>query len=97
MTSKPSAAKENTGTLAGLYDVDANNRTAEITIAVKNDIPSYTLRGYAVTYDDAEGKAQKISLPDLKPGCEQTLTLPNINSGFNFTIVRPDGSAVIRY
>lgn len=65
--------------------------------ARQHDIPSYTLRGYAVTYDDAEGKAQKISLPDLKPGSEQTLTLPNINSGFNFAIVRPDGSAVIRY
>jgi beta-glucuronidase len=94
---KPASAKANTGTLANLYEVDVNNRAAEITIAVKQDIPSYTLRGYMLTFADADGRQQHIDLPDLTPGSEHTMTLPNINSGFHFRILRPDGSTVLTY
>ena len=94
---KPASAQENTGTLANLYDVDTSNRSAQITLAVKQDIPSYTLRGYTLTFDDAEGTQQRFPLPDLQPGSTHTLMLPNVNSGFNFQVCRPDGSTVLRY
>ena len=94
---KPAGQAENKGTLANLYDIDTNNHDAEITIQVKQDIPTYTLRGYSIAYTDDQGTLRSIALPDLKPGDTYTLILKNTNSGFNFDIVRHDGTSVLTY
>lgn len=94
---KPELGAKNEGTLANMYEIDNSNKSAVITIRVKNDIPSYSLRGYRISYADNHGKAQNINLPDLKPGDEHTFVLNNVNKSYNFNIVRPDGSIVLRY
>ena len=94
---KPAGQKENKGTLANLYDVDADNHDAEVTIQAKNDIPSYILRGYRVTYNDSKGQLNSIDLPNLLPGQSHTFILRNANSSFNFEIMRNDGSSVLTY
>jgi len=94
---KPAGVAENKGTLANLYDIDAANHDAEITLTVKDNIPSYTLRGYSIDYLDYEGQPQHLALPDLQPGTSHTLILRNMNRGFNFTVLRRDGGVAINY
>ncbi|MBO4753469.1 MAG: hypothetical protein J5543_02655 [Bacteroidales bacterium] len=94
---KPAGQAENKGTLANLYDIDTNNHDAEITIQVKNDIPTYILRGYSIAYTDDKGDFNTIALPELKPSDSHTFILKNANPGFNFDIVRRDGSSVLTY
>lgn len=93
----PANSNKNEGTLANLYEVDANNHDAEITIKVKNDIPSYTLRGYRVEYKDANGKAQKLELPALSPGNEHKFVLKNVNKCYNFNVVRHNSIPCLKY
>jgi beta-glucuronidase len=94
---KPAGQKENVGTLANLYDVDALNHDAEITLQVKHDIPSYNLRGYRILYVDAKGLTQFLSLPNLNPGDSYSFVMKDVNSGFNFDIIRKDGTSVLKY
>ena len=94
---KPAGSQENTGTLANLYDVVAVNHDAEVTLRVKDNIPSYVLRGYSITYTDADGLSRSLALPDLQPGQSHTFVIPNANSSFNFDIRRPNGSISLAY
>ena len=72
-------------------------RDAEVTLQVSDDIPSYTLRGYSVRYVTQQGETMRIHLPDLAPGVQHEMILRDLNDGFNFDILRPDGSAVLSY
>lgn len=72
-------------------------RDAEVTLQVSDDIPSYTLRGYSVRYLTKQGETMRIHLPDLAPGVQHEMILRDLNDGFNFDILRPDGSAVLSY
>lgn len=94
---KPAGQKENTGTLANMYDIDANTSDAEITVRVKQDIPSYCLRNYTVKFLDKTGNTQLLSLPNIQPGQEVTIILKDVNPGFNFEILRKNGSVVLKY
>ena len=94
---KPAGQQENQGTLANLYEVNDANRDAEITIEVKQDIPTYTLRGYRIAYCDINGALQTLPLPTLKPGDTFTFVMKNVNKGYNFDIQRQDGSTVLKY
>lgn len=94
---KPAGQKEHVGTLANLYDVDASNHSAQVTLRVKSDIPAYTLRGYRLTYVLRDGSVAEEPLPDLAPGQTFTVVLNEVNEGYNFQVVRPDSSSVIIY
>lgn len=94
---KPANALKNEGSLAGQFEVDANNRDAQICLQVKNTIPSYTLHGYTLKFEDGNGTMQTISLPDMQPGERYPLVLKNINSQYNFEVLRPNGFSVIKY
>lgn len=94
---KPAGQQADENTLANLYEANDQNHDAEITIRVKNDIPSYSLRGYKVTYKDRNGKSQIMALPVLTPGQDYTFILKNVNKGFNFEVTRRDGSVTIKY
>ena len=94
---KPAGQAENKGTLANLYDIDASNHDAEITIQVKKDIPTYTWRGYRIAYFDDENQLRHIDLPNLCPGDTFSFVLKNANSGFNFEILRKDGTSSLTY
>lgn len=45
----------------------AGGTQAEVTIAVKNSLPSYTLRGYTLVWDSVDGE-RSLPLPVLNPG-----------------------------
>ena len=94
---KPANAKKNEGSLAGQFEVDSQNRDAQICLQVKNSIPSYTLRGYTLRYADNEGRMQNITLPDMQPGKSYPLVLKNINAQYSFEVMRPNGFSVIKY
>lgn len=94
---KPANAKKNEGSLAGQFEVDSQNRDAQICLQVKNSIPSYTMRGYTLRYADIEGRMQTIALPDMQPGEKYPLVLKNINAQYAFEVVRPNGFSVIKY
>ena len=72
-------------------------RDAEVTLQVLDDIPSYTMRGYSLQYVTEKGEQVRIALPELAPGSTYDLTLRDLNEGFHFDILRPDGSAVLNY
>jgi beta-glucuronidase len=94
---KPAGKNENVGTLANIYEIDSNISDAEITVRVKQDIPSYCLRNYKVQFLDKSGNTQSISLPYIQPGQDVTLILKEVNPGFNFKIIRKDGSVALSY
>ncbi len=74
-----------------------NKTTAKIEIRVKNDIPSYTLRGYKLKYTNNNKKPYEISLSELKPGETFTTNITDINPQFHFKIERPGKFIVIEY
>lgn len=93
----PANAKKNEGSLAGQFEVDAQNRDTQICLQVKNTIPSYILRGYQLKYVDGNGHPQTIALPDMQPGEKYPMVLKNINAKYAFEVVRPNGFSVIKY
>ena len=64
---KPANAKVNKGSIANLYETDDANRAAEVTLQVKNDIPTYTLRNYRIEYERTDGTTVSIPLLTLIP------------------------------
>ena len=93
----PANSQKSGDALAGQVVIDATDHDARITLSVKNTIPSYTLHGYLLKYDDGNGKTQTVALPDLKPGNKHTLVLKNINPQYSFEVMRPNGFSVIKY
>ena len=94
---KPANAKVNKGSIANLYETDDANRAAEVTLQVKNDIPTYTLRNYRIEYERTDGTTVSIPLLTLIPGRKYTLMLTDINASFSFYVKRSDGSIVLQY
>lgn len=70
----------------------AEGTQAEVTIVVKNSLPSYTLRGYTLVWDTADGE-KTILLPVLKPGDRFTATIGGTDSHKKprVRVVRPTG------
>lgn len=96
-TVKPAGQQREEGTLANLYDLDAQSQDAEVTLQVKSDIPSYSIRNYRIDYPNRQGQLCSQQLPDLAPGQEITLVLKDVNKGYHFSVVRQDGSEVLKY
>lgn len=74
-----------------------DNLTALVELTVKNDIPSYVLRGYRLEYKNLEGRLIRIELPVLSPGDTFSTNLKQVNANFSFRILRPNGFCVIEY
>lgn len=94
---QPYGQKKIEGSLANQYELNTNTTSALIRLRVKDDIPSYTIRGYRLTYEDNTGQKRIIELPDLAPGESMDLIMENINHSFNFQIERKDGTFVMKY
>lgn len=74
-----------------------DSSTAKIEIEIKNDIPSYVLRGYKLEYKNMDGQLNRIELPNLMPGDTFSTDLEHINASFSFQILRPNNFIVIEY
>lgn len=94
---QPSTAVRDDNSLAGVWEAQADDRMLIVGISVKNSIPSYTLRGYSLSYTDADGLHQSIPLPTMLPGEQYDIAVPNINDRYKFDICRPDGKPCMNY
>ena len=94
---KPYGQNKIEGSLSNQYELGNQSTDAQITIRIKDNIPSYTIRGYEITYDDRNGVKKSIQIPDSEPGKSIDFILRDINHGFNFRIIRADGSTVTSY
>ena len=85
------------GSSAGQNNPDETGHDVNIALKVKNTIPSYTLRGYQIRYEDPSGRQHTIALPDMLPGNSYPFVLQDINPRYAFEILRPGGHSVINY
>lgn len=93
----PSSAVRDDSSLAGVWTADATDKTLVVGVRVKNNIPSYILRGYKLRYEDGDGQVRSIDLPVMVTGKRYDIAVPNINSRYKFDICRPDGMACLNY
>jgi beta-glucuronidase len=93
----PADSKRTGDALSGQIEIDANDNDASVTLHVKNSIPAYTLHGYVLRYENANGHAEAINLPVMEPGKSYRLRLKNINHRYKFSVLRPNGFSTIDY
>lgn len=94
---QPSTAVRDKNSLAAVWEAKEDDHTLIVGIRVKDDIPAYTLRGYTLRYEDADGDMQTIALPTMFPGSRYEISVPAINARFKFDICRPDGRPCLNY
>jgi beta-glucuronidase len=72
---------------------------ADVTIVVKDNLPSYTLRGYKLVWQTAEGTEKELKLPDLAPGKKFETQITGIDPKVKpvVKVVRPTGYNVLNY
>lgn len=76
---------------------ELGGNTLNVGIRVKDKLPSYTLRGYTISYTDSNGHTSSVALPTMEPGKRYDVLLPNINSQYKFNIHRPTGHVCLNY
>lgn len=76
---------------------ELSGNTLNVGIRVKDKLPSYTLRGYTISYTDSNGHTSSVALPTMEPGKRYDVLLPNINSQYKFNIHRPTGHVCLNY
>jgi len=74
-----------------------NETTVQVMVQNKNDLPSYTVTDFIITWPDAQNKLVQQKLPTLKPGETATITLAGMNARAGFDICSPAGYRVISY
>lgn len=94
---KPYGEKADKTSLANIYALKRSTPHAEITIRAKDNIPSYTLRGYRIEYVNNNGILCYVPLKNIEPGTSQNVVLENINKEYKFKVTRADGSSVLDY
>lgn len=77
----------------------AKGTEAEVSIAVKNDLPSYVLRNYRLVWKTDSGVMKELKLPELKPGENFKATIDRISPKGKpiVRVVRPTGYVVAEY
>ncbi len=77
----------------------AKGTSAEVAIHVKNDLPSYTLYNYKLSWKTANGSMRQKTLPMLKPGEKYKTVIDDISPEAKpiVQIVRPTGYVVGEY
>jgi beta-glucuronidase len=74
-----------------------NETTVQVTIQNKDQLPSYTVRDFMVTWPNGKNKQLQQKLPVLKPGESFIFTLDDMNARAGFDICTPAGYRVISY
>lgn len=79
-------------------DQTPDGKSVHLKMVVKDNLPSYTLRGYRMEWTASDGK-HDIVLPDLKPGEKYEVTLKGMNSGDKpcIKVYRPNGYVAMEY
>jgi beta-glucuronidase len=77
----------------------AKGTEADVSIVVKNDLPSYTLRNYRLAWETASGEILEMIIPVLKPGEKFTATIQNISPDRKpvVRVIRPAGEMATQY
>ncbi|MEA4937583.1 MAG: glycoside hydrolase family 2 TIM barrel-domain containing protein [Paludibacter sp.] len=78
--------------------IKASGKEADLTLKVKNDLPSYILRNYVLEWQTVEGTKQ-LTLPELKPGDKFDVKIDGLSpkSCPKVKILRPTGFIVTEY
>ncbi|MBO9204106.1 MULTISPECIES: glycoside hydrolase family 2 protein [Niastella] len=74
-----------------------NDSTVQVLLQNKDQLPSYTVRDFLVTWPNGRNKMVQQKLPTLKPGETATITLTDMNARAGFDICTPAGYRVISY
>jgi beta-galactosidase len=74
-----------------------NDTTVQVILQNKDQLPSYTVKDFMVTWPNAKNKLLQQKLPTLKPGETATITLEGMNARAGFDICTPAGYRVISY
>ncbi|MDR1602178.1 MAG: hypothetical protein LBS42_07080 [Tannerella sp.] len=77
----------------------AEGTSADVTIAVKNSLPSYTLKGYKLMWKTASGTMDELILPDLKPGEKHKVSITGLSPYEKpvVQVIRPTGYITVEY
>jgi beta-glucuronidase len=77
----------------------AKGTEADVSIAVKNSLPAYTLRNYRLVWKNASGTIRELLLPDLKPGEKYKTVITGLSPNEKpfVQVVRPNGYIVSQY
>jgi beta-galactosidase len=74
-----------------------NESTVQVSLQNKDQLPSYTVRDFMVTWMNNQRKVLQQKLPVLKPGENATITLTDMGARAGFDICTPAGYRVISY
>jgi beta-glucuronidase len=74
-----------------------NDSTVQVSLQNKDQLPSYTVREFMITWLNDQKKVWQQKLPTLKPGETATITLANMGARAGFDICTPAGYRVISY
>ncbi|OQP38828.1 hypothetical protein A4H97_19125 [Niastella yeongjuensis] len=74
-----------------------NDTTVQVVLQNKDQLPSYTVTGFMVSWPNTQHKLVQQKLPTLQPGETATITLAGMNARAGFDICTPAGYRVISY
>lgn len=74
-----------------------NDSTATVHLRNKNSLPSYTLRGYRVSWMTKDGERRERMLPEMKPGDSAIVVMEDMHPRFAFEIISPAGFKTAGY
>jgi beta-glucuronidase len=74
-----------------------NETTVQVILKNKDQLPSYTVRDFMITWPNGKNKWVQQKLPTLQPGETATITLDDMNARAGFDICTPAGYRVISY
>ena len=74
-----------------------NETTVQVSLQNKDQLPSYTVRDFMITWMNGQSKVLQQKLPTLQPGDTATITLTDMGARAGFDICTPAGYRVISY
>jgi beta-galactosidase len=74
-----------------------NEKTVEIELLNKDALPSYTCKGFIVSYINKAGNTYKVTIPTMEPGEKKMMRFENVADRYDFKIIAPNGVFVNGY
>ncbi|MFK5972937.1 MAG: glycoside hydrolase family 2 TIM barrel-domain containing protein [Flavobacteriaceae bacterium] len=74
-----------------------NDTTVEIELFNRDDLPSYRIEGFKISYMDVKGTEKQMDIPIMEAGTKLTFTLKNVAERFQFNVISPHGTVVNGY
>lgn len=74
-----------------------NETTVQVSLQNKDQLPSYTVRDFTITWMNGQGNVLQQKLPTLQPGETAVITLTDMGARAGFDICTPAGYRVISY